>query len=72
MYLWLSHTLYGPYDLYDSHQDTITIPSKPMDGLYMVRRQDSWCLSNTHMLYGHNCIQLQWTALLLVECIIFD
>jgi hypothetical protein len=63
MYLWLCHTLCGLYDLYDSCQDTIAILSKLMDGLYTVHGWDGWCPSTTHMLYSHNHIWLQWTAL---------
>jgi hypothetical protein len=63
MYLWFSHTLYGPYDPYDGHQDTVAILSKLMDGLCTICGQDGWCPSITHMLYSCNHIQLPWTAL---------
>ena len=64
--LWFNYNPYHLYDPYDSRQYTITVPSKHLDGLYMVRRRDGWCPSTTHTLYSRNCIWLWRTALLAI------
>jgi hypothetical protein len=51
-------------DPYDGRQDTVTVPFKPLDGIYTVRGRDGWCPSITRILYGRNRIRLRWTALL--------
>jgi hypothetical protein len=45
--LWFNYNLYHPYDPYDGRQDTVTVPSKHLDGLYTVRGRDGWCPSTT-------------------------
>ena len=43
-------------------KNTVTVPSKPLDGLHTVRERDGWRPSTTRMLYRRNRIRLRWPA----------